>query len=201
MSHVRSLIPVGRRSGSSALLLVLVEYLGEVFPALVVVNVEILLIHRVVRDFHHVSGLKHECHGALADLLWLEVSIGGFEEDVLVWAVATHGGMQAGGAGHEADLLRVVDTRKVAHELCHSVAVVVGGAESVLLDQPAGWEDNEITNGLPRVVCLRCQDSKDRGVRVIEGDRFNSIELSEVILVGCVVSMPSDNIERGVVIL
>ena len=161
---------MGRRIGASPFLLVLVEYLGEVFPALVVVSVEIFLVHRVVRELHHVSGLKHECHGALADLLGFEVSVGGFHEDVLVWAVATHGGMQAGGTWHEADLLRVIDARKVAHELCHGVTVVVGGAEGVLLDQPAGWENNEIAKGLPWIVCLRCQHSKDRGVWVVEGD-------------------------------
>jgi hypothetical protein len=109
--------------------------------------------------------------------------------------------MQASRAWHEADLLRVVNTRNVAHELSHSVAVVVGGPEGVLLDQPARWKDNEITKCLPWVICLRCQHSKDRGVWVVEGDRSNSIELSEVVLVRCVVSMPSYNIERRVVIL
>jgi hypothetical protein len=37
-------------SGSSPLLLVLVEDLGEVLPALVVVDIEILLIHSVIRE-------------------------------------------------------------------------------------------------------------------------------------------------------
>jgi hypothetical protein len=37
-------------SGSSPLLLALVEDLGEVLPALVVVDIEILLIHSVIRE-------------------------------------------------------------------------------------------------------------------------------------------------------
>jgi hypothetical protein len=36
--------------GPSPLLLVLVEDLGEVLPALVVVDIEILLIHSVIRE-------------------------------------------------------------------------------------------------------------------------------------------------------
>ena len=36
---------------------------------------------------------------------------------------------------------------------------------------------------------------------MVKGDRSDSIELSKVILVRGIVSMPSDDIERGVVIL
>lgn len=79
--------------------------------------------------------------------------------------------------------------------------MVVGRPEGVLLDQPARWEYNEITNRLSWVVTLHSQHCKDRGVRVVEGDRSDGIEFSQVILVRCIVSMPSDDIERGVVIL
>jgi hypothetical protein len=44
------------------------------------------------------------------------------------------------------------------------------------------------------------EDSKDRGIRMVKGDGANDVETAQIILVRIVISMPGDNIKRGLVL-
>lgn len=97
-----------------------------------------------------------------------------------------------------AALLGVVLAVDQAHEFGHGVAVVPGRAESVLGDEPAGREDDEVGDGGARVVGLRRQDGEDARVRVVEADAADGVEAAQVVLVRVVGAVPGDDVEGRV---
>lgn len=172
-------------------------------PAVLVV----LLLHLAarleppVRDADHEAALKHEGAASRADLGRLQLRVARPLVAVRVRAVPAHDVVQARTARHETprpSLLGVVPALDEPHELAHGVAVVPGGPEGVLADQPARREDDEVGDGGACVVGGGGQHREDARVRVVEADAADGVEAAQVVLVGVVVAVPRDHVEGRV---
>ena len=82
-----------------------------------------------------------------------------------------------------------------AHELGHGVAVVERWAEGIFGDEPSGWENDEVGDGGPGALRGGGEDGEDAWIRMVVGDGANGTEASEVILIGVVGAVPSDDIK------
>src|SRR6476661_6660019 len=91
---------------------------------------------------------------------------------------------------------RIVDAVYQPHELRHDVQVIPRRSEGVVRYHPALRKDNEIDVRGARCLRRRGQHGKDRGIGVIEGDRADGGEGAQVVLVGCVIAVPADYIDR-----
>jgi hypothetical protein len=155
----------------------------------------------MIRDPHHVAGLEHESHGVLTNEHWFLLSLACLLEDCDLWAMSRHAGVETACSWAEPILLGIVDSRDVAHELRHGIPVIVGWSEGVLSHQPPWGKDHEVNHSLPWVVTLASQHSENAWVWMIIADRTNRVKLSQVILIGSKVSMPSNHVEGGMVLL
>lgn len=79
--------------------------------------------------------------------------------------------------------------------------MVPRGPERVFLHQPAGREDDKVSDGGADVVGLRCQDRVDAGIGVVEGDAADDAEAAQVVFVGVVQAVPGDDVKGRVVLL
>src|SRR5579863_9353107 len=180
-----------------------IEMLLDALPALVVIALQLLGFQRLLGGPDHGTGLEHEGHG-VGDVQ----GFGGVAHHRLlvacgVGAVTAHAVVQRCAARYEAaglaPFLGVVDAGDEAHELRGHVAVEPGGTEGVLRHQPAGREDHEVHVGGARRIAGRGQHCEDGWVWVIVADGADGIEAPEVVLVGRVVAVPADDVERRVV--
>ena len=129
----------------------------------------------------------------------LELGVAGAFEGVHVGAVRQHRVMQRDPARHEAAAgLGVVDAVDQPHELAHDVHVVPGRTEGVLGHHPAIGKDHEVNVGGAWRLGRRGQHGEDRRVGVVEQNRADRREAAEVVLVGRVVAVPGDHVERRV---
>ena len=78
--------------------------------------------------------------------------------------------------------------------------MIVWRTECILSNQPSGWEDHEVESGLSWVVGLDRHDREDRRIWVVERDRAHRVEPVQIILVGDVVTVPGNDIERTTVL-
>jgi hypothetical protein len=155
-------------------------------------------VHRELRGTTYEASLEHKRQCAI-ELYWLQLGLTGAIEGFGVGTVAAHAVVQTGSAGDETFGLGVVFSFDEAHELIHEVAVEPRRPEGVLGDDPAGRKDREVHIGRPMNLAGRSEDGVDRRVRVVEADGVDAVEAGKVILVGSVVAVPGDDVERGMV--
>ena len=115
--------------------------------------------------------------------------------------MSAHGIVQTGSCWLEAPFatsLRVVLSVNQAHEFRHGVAMVPRRSERVLHHQPPWREDDKIRHCRTCSMCVRRrrQHGEYAGVWVIMRYRSDGVEPAEIIFVGVVQAMPSDDIER-----
>ena len=103
--------------------------------------------------------------------------------------------MQGCGTRNETFRLGIVLTHDVAHELAHAVAVVVRGAECVLLHSHTRREDHKVTCCNTGRSGLASQYSERAGIQMIERHTVDRVEHSHIVLEGAIVTGPSYNIE------
>jgi len=78
--------------------------------------------------------------------------------------------------------------------------VVPRRAESILLHEPARWEDDEVGDGGADVVGGAGQDGEDAGIGVVVADAADGVEAAQVVLEGVVGSVPGNDVERRVLL-
>ena len=143
------------------------------------------------------AGLQHEGHGVL-ELVRLELGVAGTLERLAVGAVRQHHVVERAAARLEALRLGVVLAVDQPHELAHHVHVVPGRPEGVLGHQPAVAEHDEVDVGGARRLRRRGQHGEDRRVGMVVEDRPHGRVAAQIVLVGRVVAVPGDDIERRV---
>lgn len=79
--------------------------------------------------------------------------------------------------------LGIVLAADETHELGHGVAVVPGGSEGVLLDEPAGREDDKVGDSCAGMVGGAGEHCVDGWIGVVEGSAADDGEPAKVILV------------------
>ena len=114
--------------------------------------------------------------------------------------MSTHARVQGACTRAEPLLFSIVGAGDVAHELGHAIPVIVWRTECILSNQPSGWEDHEVESGLSWVVGLDRHDCEDRRIWMVERDRPHRVEPVQIILVGDVVTVPGNDIERTTVL-
>ena len=107
--------------------------------------------------------------------------------------------VQAGAAGDEPAFLGIVRALDQPHELAHHVAVDPRRAEGVLGHHPARRENDEIQVRRAGHFRRRGQDGEYRRVRMVEADRPDGVEVRQIILVGRMVAVPGDDVERRMI--
>merc|ERR1712130_545726 len=119
---------------------------SETLPTFVIVFV-LAAVHGIGSQLHKVGTLKHKCHGPL--------QFDGFQlrrtrhlECLAVWSVGSHTAMQRGTTRTESFLLGLIFTQNQAHKFTHTIAVVIGRTESVLVNHPTLWEHNKVHSRL-----------------------------------------------------
>lgn len=78
--------------------------------------------------------------------------------------------------------------------------MVPRGTKRVLGHEPAGREDDKVSNGGSDMVRWSSEDGKYGWIRVVEGDGSDGVEAAEVVLVRVVVTVPGDDVEGSVVL-
>lgn len=180
--------------------MVWVKFFGEAGPGITDVSqVSILFLHGMICDFHHVASFKHKRHWIFSHKLWLLLAMARFFEDCGFWTMAAHAWVEAWCSRTKAELLGVINSCDVAHELWHGVPVVIRGSERMFCYQPSRGEDYKIDDGLARIVALASQHCEDAGIWMVVTNGPNCVVLSQIVLVRCVISMPSYHIKWGVV--
>ncbi len=174
------------------------EVLLQSLPALEIFVLQDARVHGELGGTHHELRLKHEGQ-RVGKILRLQLGIGGALEGLRIGAVAGHAVVQAGAAGHEALGLGVVRAEDQAHELVHQVAMKPGRAEGVLGHHPARGEDGEVAIGRAGNQRGRGEHGVDGWVGMVEGDGVDAVEQRQVVLVGRVVAVPADHVERRVI--
>eukprot|EP01136_Pigoraptor_vietnamica_P024412 Opistho-1_new@77441 len=198
-SHSRS--PPSAAVGGGLLgLPVWVEKRAKAVPHLVVLGLH--LVARALAPLgHHEAqrALKHERLRAVRHAHGREFCCRRLLEAIEVRSMRRHHAVQAAAAGGESLLLRLVISEDEAHELGHRVAMVVRGAECVLLHRPSRGKNNKVANGDARLVAGAREHREDRRVRVVKGGRVDDHEVGEVVLEWRVVAVPRDDVEGTVV--
>mmetsp|Transcript_14082 Transcript_14082/g.35980 ORF Transcript_14082/g.35980 Transcript_14082/m.35980 type:complete len:259 (+) Transcript_14082:199-975(+) len=149
------------------------------------------------RDGQHESGLEHERQGVVPEVCGRELRLGRLLKRGGVRPVRRHAAVQAAAAWEEAFLLRLVHAADQPHVLAHAVAVVVWGAECFLGHHPAGREDDKVGGRHAGLPCLAGQHGEDGRVQVVECHRVHCTEQCQIILIGGVIAMPSNHVERA----
>src|SRR6185369_414067 len=145
------------------------------------------------------AGFEHEGK-SVAEIARLEIGLRRFLEALGVGTVAAHAIVQARPAGQEALCLRIVFSANQAHELIHEIAMEPRWAEGMLGNHPARRENYEVAIGGARNFRRRSQHGVDGGIRMVEADAINAVEPGQVVLVGRVVAVPGDDIERRMIV-
>jgi hypothetical protein len=148
-------------------------------------------------DMLWIARLKHEGQGA-RQLDWLQIAFAGVCEGLVVWAMRQHTVVQAHASRRKPLWFRIVGAVYQPHELRHDVHVIPRRSEGVVRYHPALRKDNEIDVRGTRCLRRRGEHGKDRGIGMIEGDRADGGEGAQVVLIGCVIAVPADYIDRGV---
>jgi hypothetical protein len=160
------------------------------------------LVQSPLRHANHQTTLKHKRHTALANLARLQLDITRLLVRRRIRPMPRHDIVQRRARRLEAAArLRVVLAANEAHELGHGVAVVPGGPEGVLSDEPARREDDKVGDGGARHGRLRSEHREDGGVRVVEGYAADGVEAPEVVLVRVVQAVPGDDVKGRVALL
>src|SRR5690606_33529274 len=73
-----------------------------------------------------------------------------------------------------------------------------GWAEGVFGAQPARREDHEVQVRSARCVAGRSEYGEDRGIGMVETDRPDRVEATQVVTIRNVVAVPGDDIQRRV---
>lgn len=84
------------------------------------------------------------------------------------------------------------------HEFGHSIPVIPWRTEGVFLNKPPRRKNYEVCDGGTRMIRWGSQYREDRGIWVIVGDRANSGETTEVVLVRVIEPVPGDHIKGRV---
>ena len=116
-----------------------------------------------------------------------------------VGAVRQHAIVQRKSAGEEALRLGVIGAVDQAHELAHDVHVIPGRPERVFGDHPAVRENHEIDVGGAGRAGGGGQHGEDRGIGVVEQQRADRGEASQIVFVGRVIAVPGNDVERRVI--
>lgn len=70
-----------------------------------------------------------------------------------------------------------------------------GWAEGMFGDHPAGREDGEVAVGSSRNGGRRSEDREDGGIGMVERDRVDAVEASQVVLIRRIIAVPSNDVE------
>lgn len=114
--------------------------------------IHISIFHLDITRFQYIP-LKHECHATITDLRRLKLCITSALKRTRIWTMRTHDIVQTSSSRLEtASSLRIVVTSNQAHKLRHCVTVIPWWTESILLNQPARRENDEVRNGCSNMV-------------------------------------------------
>ena len=141
---------------------------------------------------------EHERH-RVVQVNRIVAGVTGFHERVVIRAVRQHAVVQTDSAWHKTLRLRIVLAVNVAHQLGHDVLVIPRRTESILLRKPAWWEDDKVDVGCAFFCGRSCKYGEDRRVGVVKGDRSDRRVMSQVVLIGCVVSVPGNDVQGRVI--
>lgn len=155
-------------------------------------------VHCPFSGFHQITRFKHKWQIGFRHFERFLLTLHKFLVWLWVRTVRSHRRMQRWATGTKASSLCVILSADVAHELRHTVAVVVGRFKSVLCHQPARREYHEIKSGHPVInlsipfsVRFACENWKYAGIRVVKGNWPNRVVEIQVIFAGRVVSFPT----------
>ena len=113
--------------------------------------------------------------------------------------MARHCGMQWRCSRNKA-YFSIILSWNVPHKLSHCVSVIVGRSECVFSYKPSGRKYYKITSCLAWIFSLRCQNCEDGRIWMVIRYGADSVELSQIILVWSVVSMPGYYIKGRVML-
>src|SRR5271154_1577813 len=107
--------------------------------------------------------------------------------------------MQARSARKKALGFGIILAIYQAHELIHHVAMKPWRPEGVFGDQPPRRKDGEVYIGRAMKVRRRSQYRKNRRIGMVEAHCVDAVEAGHIVLVGRIVAMPRDHVERRMV--
>src|SRR5450830_1078938 len=189
----------GFRSKRYALLLralLWVEVLLDVHPALIIIFLQRRRSQCMTRRLDDVTCLEHESH-RISDLVRLAgIAAARLLKGRAVRTVTGHAIVQTGAAGTKAFRLGVVFAMNQAHELTRDIAVEPGWTESMFGGKPARRKDHEVQRIHTRRIALRLQHQEDGWIGMVIADRADGVEVTQIVLVRRVVTVPRHHVQR-----
>merc|ERR1712223_2149404 len=170
----------------------LVEVTLESLPALVVGWVQLLTgLLAPLSDSQLKGSFKHKCLCPLSHFDGFELPVSPVVKALRIRPVWGHHRMQGGSTRAEAPLFRLVLSKYEAHELCHTVPMIVRWPESFLCHRPPWWKNDKVCN---------CCSFFSAWVTVVKADAVHNTEVGKIVLVRSIVPMPGNNVKRRVVL-
>src|SRR5437868_10440584 len=124
----------------------------------------------------------------------------GFFKRVAVGTMGRIEVVQTATTGHKATTcFCVVNSMNKSHVLAHAIAMEVRWAEGVFRHHPARRENYEIHIRSPRRVASGSQYRENGRIWMIKTDRVDGIELTKIIFIGDIITVPGNNVQRRVV--
>lgn len=144
---------------------------------------------------------KHERHTSSSHFLGLQFHGTGLLVRPCVWSMRAHNVVQTRTRWTKPTAhFRIVVSRDQAHELGHDIPVIPWRAKGIFGNEPAGWENDEVSDCRPDVVRWAGQDGKDGRVWVVKGDTSNGVESRKVVFVGIIGAVPGDDIKGSMLL-
>src|ERR1035438_4752371 len=176
----------------------LIELLSQSLPALEVLVIELRGLQSKPGRLAHEASLEHEGQRVL-DVNGLQIGLAGLLECLGIGSMTSHAIVQARAAGHESLSLRVVLSMDQSHELIHEIAMKPRWTKGVLGNHPARREDYEVKIGGARNFRGRSKHRIDRRIRMIETHGIDAVEICQIVLIGDVVPVPCNHVQRRVI--
>ncbi len=175
------------------------EILFQALPARVVVALQVRRLERLRCGPDHVACFEHESHRVGHVIRFGRIRRTGLLEARRIRSVPAHAVVQACAAGHETARFRVVRAVHEAHEFARDIAMEPRRTKRMLRDEPARRENHEIQIRNARRIARRGEHGEDRWVRMIETDRSDRVEQSQIVFVRNVIAVPCNDIERRMI--